>query len=318
MSRSIDPQQPKTLSNNQLVQIGNHPRMLELSHSIALLCHEIILLYRKICKAKETPIYIKYAQLGKALSGKKQYQTKILSKHVQGIYCQEALINNIEKQLNRTLSLMDIDTADSIMIAFLERSRIIKTFFFRAILLVTENRSWRIEAIKDLTGLYALKETRHHYAAHQRGSFPNTNNGKSFPLKDNPLENEPLEGKPKRLGCISLKCEPLQSIFCLDERSLGNRQNTYLFNRLDSLQRHVKTHISDLTEDNKVYCPHLVCRQGNLSLNDISHFRNHIAMYIISSCRRSKQTRAIQLLLNFSTHHNLHSCSVSATSLLKP
>lgn len=82
MSRSIDPRQLKTLSNNQLVQIGNHPRMLELSHSIALLCYEIISLYEKICKAKRLLIYTKYAQLGKALLGKKQYQKKILLKHV--------------------------------------------------------------------------------------------------------------------------------------------------------------------------------------------------------------------------------------------
>lgn len=173
---------------------------------------------------------------------------------------------------------MDIDTTGPITIALLERSRIIKTFFFESILLVTENRSRRIKAIKNLTRLCALRETRHYYATHQRGLFPNTNNGESFSLEGDLLEDEPLEGEPERLGCISLKCEALQSIFCLGERSLGNRQNTYLFSRLDSLQRYVKTHISGLTEDDKVYCPHPVCREGNLSLNGISHFRNHTAI----------------------------------------
>ena len=61
MSRSIDPRRPKTLSNDQLVQIGKHPRVLELSRFIALLRHKIISLHGKICKAKETPIYTKYA-----------------------------------------------------------------------------------------------------------------------------------------------------------------------------------------------------------------------------------------------------------------
>ncbi len=173
---------------------------------------------------------------------------------------------------------MDIDTADPVTIALVERSRIAKTFFFGSILLVTEDRSRRVEAIKNLTALCPLREARHCYAAHQRGSFPNTDNGESFPLEGGPLEDEPLEGEPERLGCISLKCEPLQCIFCLSERSLGNRQKISLSSRLDSLQRHVKTHMSGLTEDDKVYCPHPVCREGNLSLNGISHFKNHIAI----------------------------------------
>lgn len=71
MSQSIDLRQPKTLSNNQLVQIGKHSKVLELSRSRAVLRDEILSLHGKICKAKRTPIYTKYAQLGKALSGEK-------------------------------------------------------------------------------------------------------------------------------------------------------------------------------------------------------------------------------------------------------
>lgn len=71
----------------------------------------------KICKAKGTPIYTKYAQLGMALSGEKQYQKRVLLKHVRDIYCQEAPINNMQKQLDGTPFLMDIDTADPITIA---------------------------------------------------------------------------------------------------------------------------------------------------------------------------------------------------------
>lgn len=130
---------------------------------------------------------------------------------------------------------MDIDTADPIMIALAERSQIAKAFFSGSILLVTEDRSRRVEAINDLTALCALREARHRYIAHHRGSL----HGESFPLEGDPLEDEPLEGgswevEPERLGCISLKCEPLQSIFCLGERSSGNRQKTSPFSRLDS------------------------------------------------------------------------------------
>ena len=226
MSRSIDPRRPKTLSNDQLVQIGEHPKVLELSRSRALLCDEIILLHGKICKAKGTTIYTKYAQVGLALSGEKQYQKKVLLKHVRGIYCQEAPVNDIQKQLDGTPFLMDIDM-DPITIALAERSRVAKAFFSGSIPLETEDHSRRAEAIKDLTALCALREVRHRYAAYQRGPPLNTDNEEPCLMEVDLLEDEPLEvgsgnGEPECLGCITLKCEPLQCIFCLGERSLGN------------------------------------------------------------------------------------------------
>ena len=157
--------------------------------------------------------------------GREAVPEKVLLKHVRGIYCQEAPVNDIQKQLDGTPFLMDIDTADPIT----ERSRIAKAFFSGSIPLVTEDRSRRVEAIKDLTALCALSKVRHRYPTHQRGPPLNTNNEEPFPMEGDPLEDEPLEGgpwegEPERLGCISLIIEPLQCILCLGERSLGTRQ----------------------------------------------------------------------------------------------
>ena len=71
--------------------------MIKISRSKVLLCNKIILLYEKICKAKGTTLYTKYARIGLALSSKKQYQKKVLLKHIQGIYSQDAPVNNIHK-----------------------------------------------------------------------------------------------------------------------------------------------------------------------------------------------------------------------------
>lgn len=211
MSRFINPQQLKTFSNNQLVQIREYSKVLELSRSRALLYNSIISLYGKICKSKETTIYTKYAQLGLALFGKKQYQKKVLLKNVWGIYCQEAPINNIQKQFDETFFLIDIDI-DPITIAFAKRSWVAKAFFFGSISLETKNHSWKTEAIKDLISFGTLKEVRHCYTAHQRGPLLNTNNEELLFMEVNPLEDELLKigsenGKPERLRCITLKCE---------------------------------------------------------------------------------------------------------------
>lgn len=142
-----------------------------------------------------------------------------------------------------------------------------------------EDHSWRVKTIKNLTIFYALKEAYHCYVAQHKRLF----HVESFLLKSDPLKDEPLKGRSwkfelERLGCIFLKCEPLQWIFCLREKNLGNGQKVSLFNHLNSLQRHIKFHTSGFTDNNKVYCLHLVCGKGKLSLNGISHFKNHIAL----------------------------------------
>lgn len=125
-----------------------------------------------------------------ALLGKKQYQKKVLLKHIWGIYCQKAPVNNIQKQLDRILFFIDIDTADPITIILAEKFWIAKAFFSRSISLVTEDRSRRVEAISNLTTLCALREVHHRYTAYQRGSPLNTDNEEPFSMEGDPLEDE--------------------------------------------------------------------------------------------------------------------------------
>lgn len=177
---------------------------------------------------------------------------------------------------------MDIDI-DPITIALAKRSWVAKAFFSRSIPLETEDHSRRAETIKDLTALCALREIRYCYTAHQRGSPLKTDNEKLFLIKVNFLEDKPLRigsgnGKFEYLRCITLKYEPLQCIFCLGERSLGNHQKTSLFSRLDSLQRHVKTHTKGFTKGDIVYCPHPIYRKRKIYSNGISHFKNYTAL----------------------------------------
>lgn len=172
---------------------------------------------------------------------------------------------------------------DPITIALAERSQVAKAFFFGSIPLEIEDHSWRVEVIKDFTTLYALREVRHCYAIYQRRLPLDTNNEEPFLMEVNPLEDKLLKvgsgnSKPKRLGCITLKYEPLQCIFCLGERSLKNRQKTPLFNCLDSLQQYVKTYTKGYIKRDIVYCPHFICRKYKIYSNSISHFKNHIAL----------------------------------------
>lgn len=177
---------------------------------------------------------------------------------------------------------MDIDI-NPIMITLTERSRVVKAFFSGSIPLETEDHSWRAKAIKDLTTLCILRGVRHRYIAHQKRPTLNTDNEEQFLIEVDPLEDELLEfgsgnGETKHLVCITLKCELLQCIFCLSESCLGNCQKTSLFSRLDSLQRHVKTHTQSFTEGDIVYCQHPICRKRKIYLNGISHFKNHITL----------------------------------------
>ena len=281
MSRSIDPRLPKTLSDDQLSQIECHAKVQELSRSREILRAEIISLHEKIGHAVGTPMHDKYTQLSRALRNEKQYQKMALLKEVRDRHHQEAPVNDIQRQLNGSSFLIsDRDSAapDIATHTFAERSRIAKTFFSGPISLVDEDCSRRVEVIKDLTALCALREVRLRRIYHQRGlSFKwGDDNNDDDEMKDTPLSNDP-ESESSQVESFPLECKPLQCIFCLGEKGLGNRHKMSLFSRKDSLKRHVEAHLKGFTENDKIYCRHPICEEAKVVLEGISRFKNHAA-----------------------------------------
>jgi hypothetical protein len=106
-----------------------------------------------------------------------------------------------------------------------------------------------MEVIKDLTALCALREARRRHVYHQRGLSLKWDDE----MKDASWSNIPESDSSQS---FPLECKPLQCIFCLGEKNLGNRHKTSLFSRKDSLKWHVKAHLDGFTEEDKIYCGH--------------------------------------------------------------
>ncbi|KAI9763324.1 MAG: hypothetical protein M1840_000589 [Geoglossum simile] len=256
MSRSLDPRLPKTLNVDQSLQADCHPMVQALSHSKQIIRAEIILQYGKIKNAVGTPIHNEYMRTKQNFINEKAYQKKALLKELRNRHHREAAVNDIQQQLSGSLVLdLDGDVPGTIAHTFAERSRIAKALFPLPTLKTDEDYGQRVEVIKDLAALCGLREGRRR-----------------------PVHKDDNKSDSLQLQSFSLKCEPLQCVFCLDDESLGNRREESLFSRKDALRRHVEvTHLGGFTENGEIYCGHPVCKEAKVVLAGVSRFKNHVA-----------------------------------------
>jgi hypothetical protein len=77
---------------------------------------------------------------------------------------------------------------------------------------------------------------------------------------------------------IPLVCNKTQCIFCIGNESYSYEKRTRSFRRVSHIMDYVESvHLKYLAADEKFICYHPVCKSEGVVLNDINHFKNHVA-----------------------------------------
>jgi hypothetical protein len=75
-----------------------------------------------------------------------------------------------------------------------------------------------------------------------------------------------------------LVCEKTQCIVCIGDERLPYEQRTRTFPRVSHMMDHVENlHLSKQPADQRIICSHPVCKACGLVLNNLMHFKNHVA-----------------------------------------
>ena len=69
-----------------------------------------------------------------------------------------------------------------------------------------------------------------------------------------------------------------QCIFCLGNEKYSYEKRLRSFRRVSHMMDHVEdVHLKHLAPDEKVICYHPVCKSEGVHLNNVNHFKNHVA-----------------------------------------
>lgn len=102
-----------------------------------------------------------------------------------------------------------------------------------------------------------------------------------------PLKEEPPASAPALTPALDpflpaskfpLVCEKTQCMFCIGNEALSYRQRTRKFRRVSHMWDHVENiHLRKVPAEQRIICYHPICKAEGLLLNNVMHFKNHVA-----------------------------------------
>ena len=108
-----------------------------------------------------------------------------------------------------------------------------------------------------------------------------TRKPRSAPSYKDPLKEESLASAldpflpPSKFPLV---CEKTQCIFCIGNERLSYEQRTRTFRRVSHMMDHVENlHFRKVSLNARIICDHPVCKAQGLVLNNVMHFKHHVA-----------------------------------------
>lgn len=264
MSRTIDRRRPRRLTVAHQALINRHPEVKLLHRTKIKLKQFIRGTYGTITSMKGTPIYDQYKKACDDHRKNRRRHEKACLKDVKAKFKKEQPVIDIQRQL-KGLSPIEVDAAlETKHYIFTERSRVIEALFTFATSSVEEECERRVEAIKALTALCNLQESRRSYL--QARSAPKIN--------DNGDETSTtILHQTSLLESIPIECKPTQCIFCLGLEGLPIEQRLKSFHSTGDLKRHFqRKHLRHHPKGQSIECPHPKCKA---SLKNTMHLQSH-------------------------------------------
>jgi hypothetical protein len=74
-----------------------------------------------------------------------------------------------------------------------------------------------------------------------------------------------------------LICKKTQCIICIRDDRSTYKYRTRTYATTNKMMNHVVSHLEGVQASQRISCSHPVCQSEGLVLNDLEHFKNHVA-----------------------------------------
>ena len=252
MSRTIDTRRPHDLTPEQTTQLDCHPELRLVARRKRSLKARTKQIHGSVRQAKGFPIREEYQMVKNEHQKLKKRLRNIMRKEVIRKYEKEQPVIDIEWQLGGKNVKNEVQKS-LLMYAFKERLLAIASLFTFATASSREKCTRRSKAIGTLTSLAGHQEGR-------RVKVP-----KQLIIKVKTKEEwssmEETVLSPREIQ-FSLKCQPMQCIFCFGQQDLPMTKRTKSFHKVGDLKKHFhQKHLKFLPKNKSIVCPHPLCHE---------------------------------------------------------
>ena len=267
MSRTIDRRQPRTLTEDQLAQVGRHPEVKLLLRVRKNLAKRIRDRHGAISRTKGMRVYEVYQQAFRAHLSKREAVRKALMAEIKARFRKQQPLKDIASQLAGPPLKQQEPTEPGLgaqVDLSAERRHAISVLFTFATSGPAEECKRCSKAITAVTALSKHQEVLVKKVCRTRGETYDTEQGPQAEENKAALELFPIE------------CPPTQCIFCLGSSEMLLKDRKKSFRDRDGLKRHFhRKHLRHYPDGQPIDCPHPEC---DAELSHKQHLQNHAAV----------------------------------------
>ena len=262
MSLNVDPTAPTKPSDEQLAQLVNDRKIIQLSKQSKCLTAQIRHCYGTISKARGTKLYNEKKQADANLNrAKTEYRAKAFRK-ARKKHFRKADTLAIDQQFNQSLRSLEQTNVLLKPTAYelKERGLVVRLTCDESDLIGQEKIDQRIKAVAARAALCDRQES-------QRRGRPR--------FRPSP---EKIEDVPEaKQDIFPMVCQPRQCIFCIGDESKSDESRLFSFCTVNKMRDHVESiHLQHLPSTEVVPCEHPFCKPVGLVLSDKQVFKNHV------------------------------------------
>lgn len=258
MGLTADPHAPTKLTPEQTQAMTSDPKLAKLHKKYAMLSQEICMTFGSPRCPKNSELYKKRAELKRALDKAKSHWRLIALKEARKEHFRTADTATLEAQfLDIKSAHPDADQIRTPDMFRLKERHAVAQILCDIPLERTEEvvLRQRRRLIETMMKLCKRREKRQRTVALPLTTQPETAAVYDFPVR----------------------CKVTQCVFCLGSEDLPYNQRVFCWTRPSKMMDHVeKHHLALLREGTQVSCPHPRCKEQEVILNHVSHFKNHV------------------------------------------
>ncbi|KAI9729334.1 MAG: hypothetical protein M1818_008541 [Claussenomyces sp. TS43310] len=270
MSLTCDPRAPVDVPDEFLRTLAPDPEILELTKERDALRQEMKRRHRSIRNAAGTEIGKEYQQLGSRINALQKKRDREIKQEYRRHYFYRIHNEEMERQLNQVAR--DDYVEPVVQHQLPERAQL------QAVLCdLSKDLSpsdiviRRIRAIDLMVALSCRQET-------PRPKETSKETSPAPPTLPTCAKEESPGADPPAPDPLPLVCKKTQCIICLGNDRLTYKRRTHTFSTPEKMMNHVESHLQHVSPSQRILCPHPTCRSGGLVLNNLMHFKNHVAV----------------------------------------
>ncbi|KAK0858530.1 hypothetical protein LTR87_017760 [Friedmanniomyces endolithicus] len=272
MSRSIDPQRPRSLTDRQVATVDRHLEVVLAQRVRDRLAERARARHTTITRSKGTTAHETYQQAQRAYLRTKREVRKAMMKQVRIRYRVEQPVADILHQLKgrSTQQSEPTNKGEAEKTLSSERQRVLAALLTFAPSELTDDHGQRAEAMNAVTALCKRQESPVRKACRMKEGCsdhtPEAHLHATICAEDEKIEYD----------SFPVQCQPTQCIFCIGDEELSPAKRAKSFRNRDGLKRHfIRKHLQYHAARQRIKCPHPKCH--NEWLEHADHLRNHAA-----------------------------------------